>query len=307
MALRGSADRTGLRARRLRVLHRGDLPRPVSLRLGAPAAAAALVVRRRGRASAAPSPRSWCSPSTRGCSTRSASRSSPTGAPVDVDAWAVFANPAWAPMAAHSTLSCYQAVGFAAAANYAWTLWRQPAADRYARLGADDRDGGRHDRRDRAAAHRRPARQARAPPAAGQAGGAGGARSQTQRRAPLTIGGWPDAERRETRYGIEIPGAAQLPRRQRASTPRCSDWTGSRATSGPTSPWPTSPSRSWSARAWRCSAPRCGTGCAWWRARGRRRAAPAMAARRARPLRRRSASSRSKPAGSSPRSAASRG
>src|SRR3954471_9639808 len=60
---------------------------------------------------------------------------SPTGAPADVDAWAVFANPAWAPMAAHSTLSCYQAVGFAAAANYAWTLWRQPASGRYARLG----------------------------------------------------------------------------------------------------------------------------------------------------------------------------
>src|SRR3954465_5118525 len=29
---------------------------------------------------------------------------SPTGAPADVDAWAVFANPSWAPMAAHSTL-----------------------------------------------------------------------------------------------------------------------------------------------------------------------------------------------------------
>ncbi len=30
---------------------------------------------------------------------------------------------------------------------------------------------------------------------------------ETQRRAPFTIGGWPDVERRETRYGIEIPGA----------------------------------------------------------------------------------------------------
>ena len=60
---------------------------------------------------------------------------SPTGAPIDIDAWQVFTNPAWAPMAAHSTLACYQAVGFAAAANYAWTLWRDPGPNRYARLG----------------------------------------------------------------------------------------------------------------------------------------------------------------------------
>ena len=30
---------------------------------------------------------------------------------------------------------------------------------------------------------------------------------ETQRRAPLTIGGWPDVERRETSFAIEIPGA----------------------------------------------------------------------------------------------------
>ena len=130
---------------------------------------------------------------------------SPTGAPADVDAWAVFANPAWAPMAAHSTLSCYQAVGFAAAANYAWTLWRQPAADRYARLGltiamavgtiaaiAQPLTGDLLAKR---AHHQQPAKLAAAE-----------ALFQTQRRAPLTIGGWPDVERRETRYGIEIPG-----------------------------------------------------------------------------------------------------
>jgi cytochrome d ubiquinol oxidase subunit I len=29
----------------------------------------------------------------------------------------------------------------------------------------------------------------------------------TERRAPLRIGGWPDVERRETPYAIEIPGA----------------------------------------------------------------------------------------------------
>jgi cytochrome bd ubiquinol oxidase subunit I len=131
---------------------------------------------------------------------------SPTGAPIDVDAWAVLANPAWAPMAAHSTLSCYQAVGFAAAANYAWTLWRHPAAGREARLGltiamavatvaavAMPITGDLLAKR----AHRhQPAKLAAAE-----------ALFETQRRAPFTIGGWPDVERRETRYGIEIPGA----------------------------------------------------------------------------------------------------
>jgi cytochrome bd ubiquinol oxidase subunit I len=130
---------------------------------------------------------------------------SPTGAPVDVDAWAVFANPAWAPMAAHSTLSCYQAVGFAAAAHYAWTLWRQPG-DRYARLGltialavatvaavAMPLTGDLLAKR---AHHLQPAKLAAAE-----------AHFETRRHAPLTIGGWPDVERRETRYGLEIPGA----------------------------------------------------------------------------------------------------
>jgi len=131
---------------------------------------------------------------------------SPTGAPVDVDAWAVFANPAWAPMAAHSTLSCYQAVGFAAAANYAWTLWRRPAGGRYASLGltiamavatiaaiAMPITGDLLAKR---AHHHQPAKLAAAE-----------AHFETQRRAPLTIGGWPDVERRETRFAIQIPGA----------------------------------------------------------------------------------------------------
>lgn len=131
---------------------------------------------------------------------------SPTGAPVDVDAWAVFTNPAWAPMAAHSTLSCYQAVGFAAAANYAWTLWRQSAGARYARLGltismavatvaaiALPLTGDLLAKR---AHHHQPAKLAAAE-----------AHFETQRRAPLTIGGWPDVERRETSFAIEIPGA----------------------------------------------------------------------------------------------------
>jgi len=131
---------------------------------------------------------------------------SPTGAPIDIDAWQVFTNPAWAPMAAHSTLACYQAVGFAAAANYAWTLWRDPNAGRYAHLGlaismsvavvaavAMPLTGDLLAKR----AHRhQPAKLA-----------AMEAHFETQRWAPLTIGGWPDVERRETNYGLRIPGA----------------------------------------------------------------------------------------------------
>jgi cytochrome d ubiquinol oxidase subunit I len=132
-------------------------------------------------------------------------RLSPTGMPVDVDAWQVFANPAWAPMAAHSTLACYAAVGFAAAANYAWTLWRRPDAGRYAQLGlgiamsvavvaamAMPVTGDVLAKR----AHvHQPAKLAAAE-----------ALFVTQRRAPFTVGGWPDVEARETRYGVEIPG-----------------------------------------------------------------------------------------------------
>ena len=138
---------------------------------------------------------------------------SPTGAPVDVDAWAVFANPAWAPMAAHSTLACYQAVGFAAAANYAWTLWRQPDAGPLRAARADDRDGGGDGRRDRDAAHRRSAGQARPPPSAGQAGGHG---SAVRDAAPRAAEDRRLARRRAPRDALRDrdPGRAQLPVRQ---------------------------------------------------------------------------------------------
>jgi cytochrome bd ubiquinol oxidase subunit I len=128
------------------------------------------------------------------------------GRPAGVDAWAVLLNPAWAPMAAHSTFSAYQAVGFATAGVYAWTLRRATGADRYARLGltiamtvgtiaavAQPLTGDLLAKR----AHlHQPAKLA-----------AMEGQFVTERRAPLRIGGWPDPERRETRYAIEIPGA----------------------------------------------------------------------------------------------------
>ena len=59
------------------------------------------------------------------------------GAPAVIDPAAALFNPAWPLMALHSTLSTYQAVGFAAAGIYAWAILRGRCAhrDRYHRLG----------------------------------------------------------------------------------------------------------------------------------------------------------------------------
>jgi cytochrome d ubiquinol oxidase subunit I len=130
------------------------------------------------------------------------------GLPADVDAWAALSNPAWPLLAIHSTLSTYQAVGFAAAGAYAWTIWRgrRPAAVRYQRLGlaiAMVTAAGAAivqplagDRLAKLAYRQQPAKLA-----------AMEGQFVTERRAPLRIGGLPDVERRETRYAIEIPGA----------------------------------------------------------------------------------------------------
>jgi cytochrome d ubiquinol oxidase subunit I len=131
------------------------------------------------------------------------------GQPMQVDAWAVLVNPAWPPMALHSTLSTFQAVGFAAAGTYSWTLLRGHRHDRYAHLGlriamliasvaavAQPLTGDALAKR----AHlNQPAKLA-----------ALEGQFVTERAAPLRIGGWPDAERRETRYALEIPGALSL-------------------------------------------------------------------------------------------------
>lgn len=130
----------------------------------------------------------------------------PGGMPVNVDAWGVFTNPAWPLMAAHSTISTYQAVGFAAAGTYAWRLLRgrNPGPGRYERMGltmAMAIAGG--------AAVAQPllgdllAKRAHAHQPVKLAAMEG--QFVTERRAPLRIGGIPDVEARETRYAIEIP------------------------------------------------------------------------------------------------------
>jgi cytochrome bd ubiquinol oxidase subunit I len=130
----------------------------------------------------------------------------PDGAATDVDALAALFNPAWPLMALHSTLSTYQAVGFAAAGIYAWALLRnrRPERVRYNRMAiliamslgavtaviqplAGDLLAQR-------AHHAQPAKLA-----------ALEGQFKTERGAPLRIGGWPDPDARETRWAIEIP------------------------------------------------------------------------------------------------------
>lgn len=130
----------------------------------------------------------------------------PDGLPTGVDPVAAILNPAYGLMAAHSTLSTYQAVGFAAAGIYAWALLRdrRPERARYNRLAivvamllavlpalAQPVLGDLLAKR---ANHAQPAKLA-----------AMEGQFATEEGAPLRIGGWPDPEARETRWALEIP------------------------------------------------------------------------------------------------------
>ena len=120
-----------------------------------------------------------------------------------MDPLAPFASPAWLHMSLHSSLSCYIATGFAAAGVYALGLLRG-RDDAYHRSGLrialavaavsavlQPLSG---DISARAVAELQPAKLA-----------AMEAVFETERGAPLLIGGWPDVENREVRYKIEIP------------------------------------------------------------------------------------------------------
>jgi cytochrome d ubiquinol oxidase subunit I len=121
---------------------------------------------------------------------------------------APFSSPAWLHMSIHSSLSCYIATGFATAGVYALGLLR-------GRLDPYHRSGLRialavggicallqplsGDISARAVARLQPAKLA-----------AMEAIFETHSGAPLTIGGWPDLEAREIRYGLEIPKGLSL-------------------------------------------------------------------------------------------------
>jgi cytochrome d ubiquinol oxidase subunit I len=133
-------------------------------------------------------------------------RLDPQGRPTDIDPIAALFNRAWFLMAVHSTLSTYQAVGFAAAGLYAWALLRgrRPERAAYHRLGLRTAmliavptaliQPVAGDALAKRAYERQPVKLA-----------AMEGHFRTERCAPLRLGGLPDADARETRFAIEIP------------------------------------------------------------------------------------------------------
>jgi len=125
------------------------------------------------------------------------------GRVVEVDTFATFLNPSWIPLAIHSTLSCYIAVGFAVAGVYAIGMLRG-RDDAYHRTGLvlgmalgavsailQPLSG---DRVAKLVNQTQPAKLA-----------AMEAHFHTQAGAPILVGGIPDVARSEVHYGIHIP------------------------------------------------------------------------------------------------------
>jgi cytochrome bd ubiquinol oxidase subunit I len=126
----------------------------------------------------------------------------------NIDPLGTFRSPYWLPMAIHSSLACYIAVGFAVAGVYAVGVLRG-RRDAYHRsalalamtlatLGAVSQlvSG---DYSGRMTARHQPAKLAAAE-----------GLFETQNGAPLVIGGLPDETAGETRYGVEIPYGLSL-------------------------------------------------------------------------------------------------
>lgn len=130
------------------------------------------------------------------------------GAVRNVDPIAAMRTPAALPMAIHMTLAAYAATGFAVAGIHAFLLLRDRANAFHRRaltlallVGApaailQPLSG---DLSARYVARHQPVKLA-----------AMEAQFETRTGAPLTIGGWPDLEARETRFALEIPYALSL-------------------------------------------------------------------------------------------------
>jgi cytochrome d ubiquinol oxidase subunit I len=128
------------------------------------------------------------------------------GRPTNIDPVLALLNPSWPIMAAHATIACYAAVGFAVAGVYAWGLLQDPRPTRavYNRRAlalamivgslAALLQPPTGDLLARRAAEVQPAKLA-----------ALEGQFATERGAPLRIGGWPDPDAGVTRYAIEIP------------------------------------------------------------------------------------------------------
>lgn len=125
------------------------------------------------------------------------------GRVVEVDTFATFANPSWIPLAIHSTLSCFIAVGFAVAGVYAYGILRGRDDD-YHRAGLQlgmvlgaisailqPLSG---DRVAKLVNSTQPAKLA-----------AMEAHFHTEAGAPILVGGIPDAATGTVRFGLHIP------------------------------------------------------------------------------------------------------
>lgn len=130
------------------------------------------------------------------------------GVPVDVRPFVAMFPPGWAHEVVHVVLSCYVATGFAVAGIHAFLLLRDPAsAFHRAALRIALGVGG-------AAALLQPlsgdfsARQVAETQPVKLAALEG--QFETERGAPLRIGGLPDVERMETRFALEIPRGLSL-------------------------------------------------------------------------------------------------
>lgn len=130
------------------------------------------------------------------------------GKVVDVDMFATFKNPSWLPLAVHSTLSCYIAVGFAVGGVYAIGMLRGRRDDYHRSglflalaLGA-------------AAAVLQPLSGHKVAEMVGHTQpeklAAMEAHYKTQTGAPAVLGGIPNDDTGEVRFGLEIPKALSI-------------------------------------------------------------------------------------------------
>lgn len=126
------------------------------------------------------------------------------GKPVDIDPIAAMLNPAALPQSVHMLLAAYAATGFAVAGIHAFVLLRDHRNRFHRRaLELGLLVGGiaailqpvSGDLLAKATGATQPVKLA-----------AMEGQFQTETRAPLRIGGWPDVEKQETRYALELPG-----------------------------------------------------------------------------------------------------
>ena len=125
------------------------------------------------------------------------------GGPIDIDPWRAMQNPFWIANTVHMLIAAFMATAFGAAGIHAYMLLRDPAHPFHRRAlalclvvgglaaAAQPISG---DFTARVVAEHQPIKFA-----------AMEGHFETMACAPLAIGGWPDLEARETRFGIHIP------------------------------------------------------------------------------------------------------